>query len=119
MGKLTNITAPQHRCTYGHCPAIYRSKDGKTFVVVGKYAPQHADAGDDEGVVEVPADLLLASLGVTELVKSIQALGTMPDGYCFCFGHERNPNKPDHLHTGECWDLRSALKAVQGGDGNG
>jgi len=53
------------------------------------------------------------------LVKSIQALGAMPEGYCFCFGNERDPNKPEHEHTGECRDLRSALKAVQGGDGNG
>ena len=45
------------------------------------------------------------------LQEALEALGVMPDGYCFCFGSERDPRKPDHEHTGECRVARSVLSA--------
>jgi len=67
MRKLINITAPEHRCDISvSCPAVYRSEDGKTFTIIGtKVVSQIRDkAGAGEEVIEIPAEILLASLGI-------------------------------------------------------
>jgi hypothetical protein len=72
MSKLTNITAPQHRCPVGECPAVYKSEDGRTFTIVGKRVMPIRDniIGPGEEAVEIPAEILLSALGVTELVEA-------------------------------------------------
>ena len=49
-----------------------------------------------------------------DLLESIQGLGSMPTGYCFCFNGPRDPEKPEQEHTGECRDLRAAIAKAEG-----
>jgi hypothetical protein len=48
------------------------------------------------------------------LVEALEGLGGMPDGFCVCFGHTRDPSKPEDQHTGECQQARAALRAAKG-----
>ena len=41
------------------------------------------------------------------LATALQALGSMPGGYCFCYGGKRDPLKLSHY--GECREARDAL----------
>jgi len=75
MSKLTNITAPEHRCTYGHCPAIYKFDGDKSYGIIGKVVndPDLADRiGEGEAAVEISADLLLASFGLPALIEAAE-----------------------------------------------
>jgi hypothetical protein len=47
------------------------------------------------------------------LREAAEAVGCLPDGYCFCFGHTRDARKPEAEHTGECRQLRAALDAAR------
>jgi hypothetical protein len=93
MSKLINITAPQHRCTLGACPAVYTDltpaehrcdvsvscpavlrTEGR-YVIIGKRLDPEAEGlsgkvGESEAAVEIPAEILLSALGVTELVEA-------------------------------------------------
>jgi hypothetical protein len=92
MSKLINITAPQHRCSIGACPAVYTdltpaeykcpagdcpavlSTEGR-YVIIGKRIDPEAEGlsgrvGESEAAVEIPAEILLSALGVTELVEA-------------------------------------------------
>jgi hypothetical protein len=93
MSKLINITAPQHRCTLGACPAVYVDltpaehrceisvscpavlrTEGR-YVIIGKRLDPEAEGlsgkvGESEEAVEIPAEILLSALGVTELVEA-------------------------------------------------
>lgn len=46
------------------------------------------------------------------LATALEAIGGMPDGFCACFGGVRDPQKPEHEHTGECREARVALASV-------
>lgn len=46
---------------------------------------------------------------LNNLNDALVALGSMPDGYCWCFGHHRDPLKPLSEHTGECCAAKAAL----------
>lgn len=75
--KLINITAPQYRCTWGACPAVYKFYGDNSYGIIGKVVkdPDLADRiGEGEAAVEIPADLLLSSLGVAELVEAAEPL---------------------------------------------
>jgi hypothetical protein len=93
MSKLINITAPQHRCTLGACPAVYTDltpaehrceisvscpavlrTEGR-YVIIGKRLDPEAEGlsgkvGESEAAVEIPAEILLSALGVTELLEA-------------------------------------------------
>lgn len=43
-----------------------------------------------------------------KLREALAALGSMPGGYCFCYGNDRDAEK--QAHTGECLEARSALE---------
>jgi len=47
------------------------------------------------------------------LLEALEALGVMPDGYCFCYGSRRDPTKPEEEHTGECREAREAISSTQ------
>jgi hypothetical protein len=107
MRKLTDITAPQHRCSIGACPAVYTDltpaehrcdigascpavldDDSGSFVFIGKHldpVPEELSGkvGDTEAAVRLPRDLVLSSLGVTELVEQAELLlNTASQGFC-------------------------------------
>jgi hypothetical protein len=93
MSKLINITAPQHRCgpIASSCPAVYvdltpaehrcevsvscpavLSTEGR-YVIIGKRIDPEAEGlsgkvGESEAAVEIPAEILLSSLGVDDLI---------------------------------------------------
>lgn len=74
MTKLTNITDPKYRCTFGACPAVYRSEDGKTFVIIGELVNPDAFGLTPgfEADVKISADLLLSSLGLPSLIEAAE-----------------------------------------------
>jgi hypothetical protein len=51
-----------------------------------------------------------------ELLEALQAIGALPDGYCFCpegrGGGE--VNNFGNAHTGECEDARNAIAKAEG-----
>ena len=49
-----------------------------------------------------------------DLLAACEGLGAMPEGYCFCYGHRRDPLKPEHEHTGECREARAAIAKAKG-----
>jgi len=118
MSKLINITAPQHRCTYGHCPAVYRSEDGKTFTIVGRTEdyrnlPEDASVSDDESIVEISAEIVLSALGVTELVEAAKPFA----GVCKYFD-DRDTDETwmeFRISAGQVRPLRSIIDRIKGG----
>jgi hypothetical protein len=100
MSKLTNITPENFRCTFGACPAVYEDltpaehrceisvscpavlrTEGR-YVIIGKRLDPEAEGlsgkvGESEAAVEIPAEILLSALGVTESVEAIEKA----DGY--------------------------------------
>jgi len=57
-----------------------------------------------------PADLLADAMRLPEirrLVESVQALGAMPEGYCFCSSNRIGSDSK--IHEPECRDLRAAI----------
>ena len=66
------------------------------------------ERGREEGVA-ARARILAAA---PDLLDSLVALGVMPEGYCFCFGNNRDPMKTDH--TGECRLARLAINKAHG-----
>lgn len=43
------------------------------------------------------------------VLQALEALGALPDGYCFCH-RNRDAHKPEHEHTGECREARAAIE---------
>jgi hypothetical protein len=97
MSKLTNITPENFRCTLGACPAVYtdltpaehRCEVGAScpavlhtegrYVIIGKRLDPEAEGlsgkvGESEAAVEIPAEILLSALGVTELVEAAKPI---------------------------------------------
>jgi len=73
----------------------------------------------EENALDREVDILALEtrLALLEAVrKALEALGVMPEGYCFC-AYERDPLKDlkGIPHTGECGAARSALAAHKGG----
>lgn len=48
-----------------------------------------------------------------ELLLALQAVGAMPEGCCFCYGHGRDAKKPEEEHVGECREARAAIKKAE------
>lgn len=68
-------------------------------------------AGCDPEIEKANAHLIAAA---PDLVSALQALGVLPDGYCFCFNSSRDASRPEHEHTGECRAARAALAKARG-----
>jgi hypothetical protein len=49
-----------------------------------------------------------------ELIEALEALGALPEGYCFCYGGKRDANKPESEHFGECREARAAIRKARG-----
>ena len=50
------------------------------------------------------------------LRAALEALGAMPEGYCFCFHNDRDPRKSiadGRRHTGECLHALRALEEAR------
>lgn len=55
---------------------------------------------------------LLARLEAAELgVASLQAIGALPEGYCFCPSDRDANSSHNKNHVGECFDARKAIQA--------
>lgn len=61
------------------------------------------------GLSEDPDRTLLRS--VRALKEKIEAVGFFPETYCWCF--DGRPDKPFDQHTGECRELKLALRKVE------
>jgi hypothetical protein len=53
-------------------------------------------------------------LAASQILEALEALGVMPDGYCFCFGGHRDAMKLESEHMGECRDARAAIRKAKG-----
>jgi len=127
MSKLIDITAPQHRCPVVDCPAVYRSEDGKTFTIVGRTEdyrnlPEGASVSDDESIVEIPAEVLLASLGLPVLIEAAEPIIERLDWHennldYWTMASDENVGELEFPVTAtEARALRSALNSIKGGD---
>jgi hypothetical protein len=91
MSKLINITPENFRCSIGACPAVYTDltpaeyrceisvscpavlrTEGR-YVIIGKRLDPEAEGlsgkvSESETAVEIPAEILLAALGVDDLI---------------------------------------------------
>ena len=98
--KLINITPAKFRCSIGACPAVYvdltpaehrcdvtascpavLSTEGR-YVIIGKviHDPDLAGRiGEGEEAVEISAEILLSSLGVTELMEAAEPIARRAD----------------------------------------
>jgi hypothetical protein len=131
MSKLINITAPQHRCTIGACPAVYTdltpaeyrcptgecpavlSTEGR-YVIIGKRIDPEAEGlsgkvGESEEAIEIPAEILLSALGVTELLEAVESILSIPET---CDYHD----DPCRVVPAEAYfPLRSIIDRIKGG----
>jgi hypothetical protein len=130
MSKLTNITPENFRCSLGGCPAVYTDitpaehrcdvtsscpavlrTEGR-YVIIGKRLDPEAEGlsgkvGESEEAIEIPAEILLSALGVTELVEAAEQI---------CSANEA-PDLDDfydHL-TERLGALRSIIDRIKGG----
>ena len=55
-----------------------------------------------------------AQHAVARLVEAAQALGAMPEGYCFCSANRVGDDRK--IHEPECADIRAALAAMEAND---
>lgn len=93
--RLTNITDPKYRCSIGACPAVYEDithesykcvpgtcpgvhmdKSGN-FIFIGKRLDPFPDelsgkVSESEDAIELPRELVLASLGMSDLIKAAE-----------------------------------------------
>jgi hypothetical protein len=145
MSKLINITAPQHRCTLGACPAVYTDltpaehrceisvscpavlrTEGR-YVIIGKRLDPEAEGlsgkvGESEAAVEIPAEILLSALGVDDLVEAAKTIIDILDRSEKQYAE--TPTLPDEIEdldilfvrAGEIRALRSAIKRAKGGE---
>ena len=61
---------------------------------------------------QAAAEIIRLTARVAELVEYAQALGAMPEGYCFC--SENRIGDDSKTHEPECHDLRAALEDKHG-----
>ena len=134
MSKLINITDPEHRCPSGDCPAVYRSEDGKTLTIIGKSGdprnlPEGVGVGDHEEIIEISAEIVHSSLGVTELIDAAERADELLHDLVYhiplyltreidkdefissIIGLLDNPDQAETFRA-----LRSALNSIKGGD---
>ncbi|HKJ63053.1 MAG TPA: hypothetical protein VKA94_13855 [Hyphomicrobiales bacterium] len=129
MSKLINITAPQHRCDISvSCPAVYRSEDGGSFTIIGTLTsfqdhPEIADRTDTENgeaAVDIPADLLLASLGLPALIEAaepiLKNLNFDEEQHQELYEEPLEDNEPVLVPAGRLRALRNLVNRIQGGD---
>ena len=77
MTKFINVTAPEYRCEgmTSMCPSVHRSEDGKILAITGEcIVPNSTEEqpSSEEACVQIPTELILASLGVHGLVKAVE-----------------------------------------------
>jgi hypothetical protein len=130
--KLTNITAPQHRCTIGACPAVYTDltpaeyrceisvscpavlrTEGR-YVIIGKRIDPEAEGlsgkvSESETAAEIPAEILLSALGVTELIEAVESILSIPETY----DHHDDPCRV--VPAEAYFPLRSIIDRIKGG----
>lgn len=58
---------------------------------------------------EANAALFIRAQHMDPLVEAVEALGVLPDGYCFCGRTNAGPHDP------ECRDVRDILAKIKGG----
>lgn len=80
-----------------------------TTIFTGKNSEQRARASLK---IHKQINMLTNKPTVEEVLDALEAIGVLPEGYCFCFGqaYKRDANRPDHAHTGECRDAREVIK---------
>lgn len=137
--KLTNITAQPYRCgpIASSCPAVYRDRtperyrcdislschavlddDSSNFVFIGERLdplPEElaGKVGDTEAAVKLSADLVLSSLGMTELQEATEI--TIADIRLFSNSFDDGSASKDFCIGIES-RLRSALSKISGGE---
>jgi hypothetical protein len=123
--KLINITAPQHRCTFGGCPAVLKSDDGNTLTIIGKSGdprdlPEGVAVGDHEEIVEIPAEVVLSALGVTELIEAaepiLRHLALDENQHQELYEERLEDNASVLVPAGRLRALRSAIYRIGGND---
>ena len=45
-----------------------------------------------------------------ETVEALEAIGFLPEGYCFCYNRTRDALRPEVEHTGECREARAVIR---------
>lgn len=60
--------------------------------------------------VSMDADFEAATTRHNALKSAVEALGALPDGYCFCSSNRHGDGAPES-HEPECRELRAALVA--------
>jgi hypothetical protein len=60
--------------------------------------------------VSMDADFEAATIIYDALKSAVEALGALPDGYCFCSANRHGDGTPES-HEPECRELRAALEA--------
>lgn len=85
-------------------------------------APEYTDRGNSfaEDEARRATTRILAAIETTpdprdaviaRMVEAAEALGAMPEGYCFCRAHRIGDDSK--VHEAECADLRAALAAAK------
>ena len=96
--------------------AIICSDNGKRIGDGGNDAPSEPEAkANARRIASVPsleAEIERLTARVAELTETAQALGAMPEGYCFC--SENRIGDDSKTHEPECHDLRAALEDKHG-----
>lgn len=133
--RLINITDPKYRCSLGACPAVYRDRtperyrcpmgdcpavlddDSGNFVFIGERLdplPEElaGKVSDTEAAVKLSADLVLSSLGVSELVEAAEQTEVLCEELLKRLGS----SDPNRFAIEVCLsDVREALSRIKGG----
>ena len=133
--KFINITASEFRCSLGACPAVYEDiTDGEyrcdvtvscpavfenhksgNFVFVGQHLdPVPEDlagkVGESEAAVSISKDLVLASLGMDELIAAAVQILDLKETY------DSRGDACRIVPSEDCSSLRAAVSKAKGGD---
>jgi hypothetical protein len=115
----TDLTPAEHRCPTGECPAVLND-DSENFVFIGVHidpVPEELSGkvGEIEAAVRLPAKIVLASLGVTELVEAAERSEIQLSNFeAMCKGTDRTEHANELAEALDA--LRSAIKRAKGGE---
>ena len=76
-----------------------------------RYSPDYMAQGDCQVCGHTREAHQSSPDAVARLVEAAQALGAMPEGYCFCSANRVGDDRK--IHEPECADLRAALAAME------